>query len=390
MSRHTRLAISSIAISALALLSGCSWLNFGDDDGIEPNELIEFEQQLRVDELWSRDVGEGDTELPLTLVPAVDSGRVFVAGREGRVVAMDTASGDVLWQVDTDFQFSGGPAADNGLVVVGGLNGKVLALDAGTGSEQWRAQVSSEVLAVPAIAGSRIVVRSIDGRVFAFDRADGSRVWVYDSDVPLLTLRGISDPLVRAGMVLVGLDGGSVIALNLDDGTVIWEQAVAVPEGRTELERLVDIDGNMVLIAADLYAASYQGNLAALALESGRISWQREISTPTGVTAMRNRLFVSDDSDNVWAFDRNGGASLWKNDALLYRQLTAPVPVGNVVVVGDLEGYLHVLSADSGEMLARVRIDDSSIDVRPRVENGVVYALSRDGVVAAYRFSEGG
>lgn len=380
--------LSLFGVFALALLTGaCSWLGFDDRDPTDPSKLIAFEPRLEVTELWSRDVGAGGDELGARLVPAVYGGRVFVANREGKVMALNAETGERVWKIDTKVRFGAGPSVAAGLVVLGGIDGTVLALDSQTGEVKWRSQVSSEVLALPAIAGSRVIVRSIDGRIHALNRLTGERMWVFDSDVPLLTLRGISNPIVHSGMVIVGLDGGSVVALSLNDGSTVWKTEIAEPEGRTELARLVDIDGHLALRGRRLYVASYQGYLAFLDARTGRIMWRRPISTSTGVTLDGRRLFVTDENDSVWAFSVNGGGSLWKNDKLLYRKLTAPVPYKDYVVVGDFAGYLHVLSQKTGAMLARVRVGETAIDVRPRVRNGVLYVLTRGGDLAAYRMT---
>lgn len=378
-----------LILTAAVLLSGCGWFS-KEDPATNPADLVDFTPAVKFDRIWSHDVGEGGDDLARKLVPAVDDGHVFVADGEGRVSAFATDGGRRQWRTETGIRASAGPGVGEGIVVVGGLDGDVVALDAASGEELWRAQVSSEVLASPAVSGRRVVVRSVDGRVFGFDRATGRRDWIYDHTVPLLSLRGNSDPVIRAGQVIVGLDNGQVVALNADDGSVIWEQAVSVPEGRTELERLVDMDGHISVVATEVYAAAYQGNLAALSLDSGQQIWSREVSSWQGVRARRTQLFLTDADSNVWSFDRRNGSSLWKQDLLLNRNVSTPAILGEHVLVGDFEGYLHALDAENGNLLGRTHVGDGPIDVAPNVVGDTVYVLTREGRLSAYRLESSG
>ncbi len=373
-----------LAIVCLAVLTGCGWFT-REDPATEPAELTDFTPALDIKRVWSRDAGKGGGELARKLVPAEDGGTVYVAGREGRVTAFDADSGDRLWRTDTGLRASAGPGVGGGVVVLGGLDGTLVTLDADNGEELWRAPVSSEVLSVPAISGSRVVVRCIDGRVFAFERDSGRREWISDHNVPLLTLRGTSDPVIRAGQVILGLDDGKLVALNLSDGSPTWEADIAAREGRTELERLADVDGRTTVVATDVYAVSYGGNLAAVALDSGQQIWSREMSSWQGLTARRTQLFLTDASSNVWSLDRRNGSSLWKQDVLLNRRLTTPAVMGGNVLVGDFDGYLHVLDGETGNLLARTRVGGGPIDVAPNVSGDRVFMLTRDGDLAAYR-----
>lgn len=371
-------------LALVTLIAGCGWFT-RDDPATEPAELIDFSPAMEFDRVWSKDTGEGGGDLARKLVPTVENGTVYVVDREGTVTAYDAEDGNRAWRTETDIRAAAGPGVGNGTVVVGSLDGSIVALDAESGEELWRAPVSSEVLSVPAISGGRVVVRSIDGRTYGFDRQTGRRDWVHDSSVPLLTLRGTSDPVIRAGQVIVGLDNGQVIALNADDGSVIWEQAVAVREGRTELDQLSDVDGHISVVATEVYAASYQGNLVGLSLDSGQQVWSREMSSWQGVTARRTQLYLTDADSNVWAFDRRNGSSLWKQDLLLNRNLSTPAVLDGHVLVGDFEGYLHLLDGENGNLLARTQLGDEPIDVGPTVEGSTAYVLNREGRLAAYR-----
>lgn len=373
-----------VAVVSLALLTGCGWFT-REDPATEPAELTDYSPTVEIRRVWSADAGQGGGELARKLVPAVDGGRVFVAGREGRVTAFDAEDGSRRWRAETGLRASAGPGVGGGVVVLGGLDGTVIALDADSGEQLWSAPVSSEVLSVPAISGSRVVVRCIDGRVFGFDRNTGERQWIFDQTVPLLTLRGTSDPVIRAGQVILGMDDGEIVALNLSDGSEVWVQDIGNREGSTELERLADADGRITVVATEVYAVSYQGNLTGLSLGSGQPQWSREMSSWQGVAARRTRLFVTDATSNVWSLDRRNGSSLWKQDALLNRMLSTPSVMGDRVLVGDFDGYLHVLDGETGELAGRTRVGGDAIDVAPEVVGDLVYVLTRGGDLGAYR-----
>jgi outer membrane protein assembly factor BamB len=269
--------------------------------------------------------------------------------------------------------------------MMGTENGEVFAFDASTGTQLWSATVTSEVLAAPSEADGIVVVRCIDGRVFGLDPDTGQRLWIYDHSVPLLTLRGNSPPLLRAGVVYVGYDGGQVVALDLEDGTLMWEQTLVTTEGRTELERLSDIDGQIVFIASDLLVSSYKNRLASLAADSGRLLWFKDISSATGVAVNRINLALTDKEGNLWMLDRRNGAESWKQDQLLRRDLTRPVFFGSFVVVGDLEGYLHWVNVSDGQFAAREKVGGDGFAGPPLVVGNTLYAMTKKGKLLAYR-----
>jgi len=242
------------ALAALLLLNGCSWIkSWGDDDDPDaPAELVEFEPTLKVGKVWSTGVGSGLDKAGRQLWPAYSSGSLYAADYKGLLMAIDANNGNRRWEIKTKLPFTGGPGVSGNLLLMGTQDGEVYAFDANSGTQLWSATVTSEVLAAPAESDGIVVVRCIDGRVFGLDADTGRRVWIYDHSVPLLSLRGNAPPLLRAGVVFIGYDGGQVVALRQDDGTLMWEQTLVTTEGRTELERLSDIDGQLVFIASDL------------------------------------------------------------------------------------------------------------------------------------------
>ena len=377
-----------LILFVLTLLSfqGCSWIkSWGDEEPGDPAPLVEFEESLAVEKVWSTSVGDGMGKQGLSMAPVFSSGRLYTADYEGRLVVVDANDGKKIWEQKTKQAFSGGPGLDDRHIYMGTIDGRVIAYDRESGVELWNAQVSSEVLAPPASADGIVVVRCIDGRVFGLDDVSGRRTWIYDHSVPLLTLRGNANLLVRAGIAFVGYDDGSVVSLRIDDGTVVWDQTVISPEGRTELDRLSDIGTQMVIVASDLIVSSYKNRLVSLAADSGRLLWFKDISSAGGVVVDRTRLAVSDKEDNLWMLDRRNGSTTWKVDRMSNRGLTRPAFYGNYVVVGDMEGYLHWLDSDIGAFVARVRAGKKGFAAAPLTVGTTLYVLTMKGDLVAYR-----
>lgn len=375
------------ALAALLLLNGCSWIkSWGDDDDPgAPAELIEFESTLKVGKVWSTDVGKGLDNAGRQIRPVYSSGTLFAADYKGLIVAIDAQNGRKQWEIKTELPFSGGPGVSGSLLLMGTENGEVFTFDASTGTQLWSATVTSEVLSAPTVADGIVVVRCIDGRIFGLDVDTGQRLWVYDHSVPLLTLRGNAPLLVRAGVVFIGYDGGQVVALKLEDGTLMWEQTLVTTEGRTELERLSDIDGQLVFIASDLLVSSYKDRLASLAADSGRLLWFKDISSSTGVSVDRVNLTLSDKEGNVWLLDRRNGAESWKNDQLSNRGLTRPVFYGSFIAVGDQEGYLHWINMNSGLFAAREKLGGDGFAGPPLIVGNTLYVMTNKGDLTAFR-----
>lgn len=375
------------ALAALFLLNGCSWIkSWGDDDDPDdPAELVEFEPTLKVGKVWSTDIGKGLDKAGRQLRPAYSSGSLFAADYKGLLMAIDAESGRKQWEIKTKLPFTGGPGISDNLLLMGTQDGEVFAFDASTGTQLWSATVTSEVLAPPAEADGIVVVRCIDGRVFGLDADTGQRIWIYDHSVPLLTLRGNAPLLLRAGVVFVGYDGGQVVALKLNDGTLMWEQTLVTTEGRTELERLSDIDGQLVFIASDLLVSSYKNRLASLAADSGRLLWFKDISSASGVTVDRINLTLSDKDGNVWLLDRRNGAESWKNNQLLRRGLTRAVIYGSFVVVGDGQGYLHWINISDGQFAAREKVGGKGFSGPPLVVGNTLYVMTKKGELTSFR-----
>lgn len=374
-----------------ALLSGCSTLSnfsasiFGGEDNSEPPAKLEtLVDEVRLKKLWSASVGVGYDGQFINLVPAASPDQVFVADRDGRVDAFDLETGKRNWKVKTEAAISAGPGIGEGLVIVGTSDGYILALDALNGELLWKARASSEVLSVPRIDFGKVIVQTTDGNITALNATDGEQLWIFDRSVPTLTLRGTSTPAIDRGLVVAGFSNGKLVGISAEKGFAVWETSVAIPSGRSEIERMVDIDGDPVIVGGAIYVTTFQGSIAVIDVTNGNSGWKRDMSSYAGLDVDFSQVYVTDDMSNVWALTRNSGSSVWKLDQLQHRSLTAPVSFDQYVAVGDFEGYVHLLSRRDGHIAARVKVDSKGITARPRVQNDILYVYGDGGKLAAY------
>ena len=379
--------VAGFALAAL-LLGGCTTVKNlfdgrGKDKSLEPTPLVQITPSVNVARLWSASIGGGEKSLGMGQHPAIADGRVYAAAVDGGVHALDLKTGQSVWRYASELPLSGGPGAGEGLVVVGSLEGDVIALDAATGTEKWKAKVGNEVLAAPAIGGGTVYVHSNDGRVTAFDAATGERRWFYSVEVPTLTVRGSGPVTIGPGIVFVGNDNGNMTALSATDGGVLWSTPVAEPDGRSELERMADVDGAVVIDNTMLFATSYKNHTIAIDGPSGQIVWDRENGGPRGLGLSNSAVVVTDPVGKVWALDKNSGASLWQQDGLAHRNTSAPAVQGDYAVVGDLEGVVHWLRLNDGAFAARAEIG-GPITGQPVVSDGVVVVQTTEGQLAAF------
>lgn len=390
-----------IMLASLVGLAGCH--SFKKENVQPPTPLAkDFTPTVQVTRLWHTSVGDGAGTSGVRLRPAVVDGVLYAASTDGKLAALDAGSGKTLWSKSTrthgwfgwgdkkrqDARYAGGPAVQGDLLTVGTLDGHVYAMSAKDGSPRWDVEVSSQVLASPVIVGDIVIVRTGDGRIYALDVTTGERRWVYDQDtVPLLSLRGNGSLLVANGVLFFGSDDGKLVALRLDNGAKLWEQKLSSGEGRTEIDRLSDADGAILLDGSTLFGSAYHGNLMAIDGPSGRPLWSHPFSSFESLAVNDNALFGVDDASRVWAFDKSGGADMWKNEALMYRWATAPAVQGHYVVLGDVEGYVHWLQVGDGALAARQRLSKKAIRAQPLVVGDVVYVEDVQGHIGAYRLS---
>jgi outer membrane protein assembly factor BamB len=375
--------------TSLLLLNGCGtvagWLE--DDVYIAPpSELIEFTHEFEPDVLWTVNTGEGAVDNYSNLSAWLQDTMIVTVDSEGTVNSFDNQSGQHFWKQSLDFPVVAGVGGGEGKIIVGSVEGELVALTQETGEFLWKQKLSSEILAPPKLAKGIVVARTADGRTTGVSATDGNVLWNYQRTVPLLSLRGASAPVIYEDMVIAGYANGKLVALSLTDGAVLWEKSVAVPRGRSELDRLVDIDSDPVVVNGIIYVVAYHGRLAAIRAASGDIVWARDMSSRAGLDVEQyDSVYVTDDEDNVWAVEDGSGNGLWRQTRLLRRAATAPVIVGENVIVGDYEGYVHWLSRKDGHFVARLQVADSAIQSKPIVKDNIVYITASGGKLIALR-----
>jgi outer membrane protein assembly factor BamB len=381
----------------LALLSGCAGLDtlkdayegigeyFGGKDNAEPpKELQPLETSHKLTVLWSESIGKGFDEQNVNLSPAITESTIYVADRRGLLQARSRLNGDKLWSVDTELAFSAGPSISKDKLILGTTNAEIVSFNLADGTLAWKSTVSSEVLAQPRSSDGVVVVRSTDGHITGLDEKTGGTLWTFERTSPLLAVRSHGAPIIADDMVLDGYGSGKLSALQIKDGKPAWEVTVAIPHGRSEIDRLVDLDSNPAVRGDTIYVSGYQSGVAALSLRDGDIQWRTDkMSSHTGLVNNRRSLFLTDANSDVWQIDARDGGDLWKQSDLHQRRLTAPALVKSMLVVGDLEGYVHALSQEDGSLQARVQIDSTPIEVPPVVFDDVIYVYTSGGKLAA-------
>ncbi len=350
----------------------------------EPAELAKIAApSFKPREVWSTDTGAGGGAEPRGFRIAHAGDVLYTADHEGRVSAISARDGKKLWRQSLKLNVGGGPGVAGERLAVGTLDGEVVALERSDGKLAWRAPVAGEVLSPPAGTAEVLVANSLSGRIYGFGTRSGQRLWSFDRNVPTLTLRGNAGPVIADGRMLAGLDSGKLIAADIQNGQVLWETAVSLPAGRTELERLVDIDTEAALTADAAYVASYGSNLGAVDLTSGDLRWRQPIASSAGLATDGQRVYVSDVDGRVLALDAATGATLWKQEGLMHRAPSRPVVHAGYVAVGDLDGYVHWLSTSDGKIAARARPVGAAIITPPLVLGNRLFVLDADGQLSA-------
>ncbi len=383
-----KLTRTLVALAVLVGLSGCEtigeWFDDEDYDPTAPVELTDINETVVLDKRWSRSIGNGQGDGLYRLNPLLADGVIYAVSEEGELAAFDADSGKLRWESELEIPISGGVGKYRDSLLLGGADGLVMRLSAEDGSEIWRRPVTGEVLAAPQSNGEVVVAQAYDGKLMAFDYETGEKLWTFSNDVPVLTLRGTSTPIIYNDFVIAGFADGKVIAVSLDSGSVVWEARVAIAQGRSEIERIVDIDGTMAVQGAELYVASYQGRIVALEMRAGRKLWQRNVSSVSGVSVGFGNVYVADEDGTVSAFLRNGQSIRWQNIELGYRELSRPTPIGSYVAVVDFEGYLHLLSQVDGVIVGRDRPDSDGARADMIAKGNILYVYGNSGELIAY------
>ncbi len=394
----TTLLVCSIWLTGCSLFSWLPWVDEKAESVDEPAKLVAFKSEIKIDRKWRKSVGKGLGKKYQRMEPAILADRIYAADGYGLVNAYDRFSGKLLWserigrpekkgfsffsRKDTSF-VTGGVGVGHGMVLLGSTRAEVVALDAGDGHEIWRTLVSSEVLNKPVVGDDLVFVQTSDGQLVGLEPETGIRRWSFDSQVPILTLRGTSAPVVRNGVVYAGFATGKLVAFKEPSGEVLWEQRVMLPQGRSDLDRIVDIDGTALVTGSAVFAASYQGRIKALRRQDGGVLWERDTSSYLNLSEGYGQVYVIDDKDKIIALDQRNGDVVWEQTGLHLRRLSSPAVFSNYLVTADAEGYLHVLAQSDGRFMGRRKVGDG---VRSPIiyADGLFYVLDNGGGLSAF------
>ncbi len=375
----------AFSLSACSMVSG--WFDSDDEDPTAPAELVDIEQTVNIKKRWSVGVGNGQGKGFYTLQPAISGDIIYAAAADGEIKAINRQTGKTLWKTDLETSLSGGVGVYGDALLLGSSDGFVLKVSANSGEIQWSTRLQGEVLAPPQGDGRVVVAQTYDGKLQGLDFDSGEKRWTYDSNVPVLTIRGTSTPILSNDTVFAGFANGRVLAFNAENGSVLWEVRVAISQGRSEIERIVDVDGTMALVGSELYAASYQGRVVAIDVASGRKIWQQDVSSFSGVSQGFGNVYVADQDGTLSAFLRNGQGVRWQQTALGYRGLSRPTPVSSYVAVADLEGIVHLVSQVDGEFAGRVKAGGGGARADMLADGNLLYVFNNDGKLIAYEIT---
>ena len=372
----------------LLLISGCStfqeWFGSEEEDATAPVELERIDTKVKLKKQWSTKIGDGQGDGFYKITPTLVDDVLYVASSDGEVAAISAADGDRLWRVELERPLSGGVGYHDRSLYLGGADGSVLQLSADDGVVEWEAPVSGEVLAAPAVSDDWVIVQTYDGKLLGFQPGADEPAWTFTSDVPVLTLRGTSTPILVGDNAIAGFGDGKVVAVDVNSGNVSWESRIGVPQGSSEIDRIVDIDGAMTQQGIELFVASYQGRVAALDSRTGRKLWQQNVSSVTGTHVGFGNVYVADVDGTLSAFLRTGQGVRWQNIELGYRQLSRPTPVSSYVATVDFDGYLHLLSQVDGQIVGRTKIGGDAARADMIADSGRLIIFADNGQLLAY------
>ena len=367
-----RVSTATLCVAALAV-QGCAWLGIGDKKLPALSELKTNNASVA----WTANVGKSGGFM---FTPAFADRAVYAAGRDGSIYALSEEGGRVVTRMDAKSYLTGGVGAADGIIGVAG-KGEILAMDT-SGRSLWKAQIAGEVLAPPVLALGNMIVRTSDGRIIALNRIDGKRKWVYPRAAPALTLRTNASVLINRGVIYAGYPGGKLVALELDTGKPIWEATISLPRGSNELERIADVSGLPFLDDTRICAAVYQGRTGCLETLNGNVLWSREISSADGVAIDTRHLYVADTEGVVFALDKTNGATVWKQEKLKGRDPSTPITLKDRIVIGDRQGFVHVLSLENGDLTGRIATDGSRVVSLSANNDRAIVQTEKGGVFA--------
>ena len=375
--------LSACAGFSAASLNPLGW--FSDDEIDLPTPLVTIPVEATLIRQWSVNVGNGQGSNYTEITPSIDGGVIYAASEDGVLVAIEISTGNTLWRTRVEGVITGGVGSGEGLVMIATESAEVIVLDQADGTFKWQQAVSSEVLSAPQTNGDVVVAQTVDDKLVALDFDDGEQRWIYETTQPALTLRGSSKPVIAANAVIAGFSNGTLVAVSAEDGVYLWEERVAVPEGEYDIDRVIDVDGDLLLDGGRILAASYQGNLMAFEVTSGRIVWGMEASSYHGMAQGFGNIYYCDDQSQVFAIRDNSEDIVWGNSDLLNREITAPTAVGNYIAVADYDGYVHLLSQIDGRIVGRIQVDNDGVRANLLASNGRLYVFGNSGRLTAYQ-----
>ena len=375
-----------LKLAPVLLIASLLLLSCGDKDNSEPPApLTKIEQALRVIVDWKTNTGAGIDTASYNMRPLLVQDQIFSVDTRGLVKSIDTESGRVNWSTETGIAAITGLAGTAAVIIASSRDGDLNAYDILVdGLElRWSTRLKGEIRALPLIAGEQVFVRTVDGHLSALSLNDGSVQWIVSRRVPALSLTGNSQPVVRGDLVIAGFDDGKISAFSRADGQTVWETTVSRPTGRTEIERMVDLDGQFILRDGIIYISSYQGRLAAIQAIDGNLLWSRKFSSYQSIVADQDALYLSSDNSHIWSIDRRTGSAFWKQEALHARKITAPLLIDDKLVVADLEGYVHWLDKSDGALRGRVRPTSSRHIAQPLVWDNRIMVIDSEGILSS-------
>lgn len=374
-------------MSAVALLAACS----ATDTFEQPAPVPEVVSTVELQEVWEMSVGDGHDGSFLYLEPLYTGDMIYAASADGEVYAVEPDDGNVLWERDVDQELMAGVGGDQSLLYLVTRDARLLALSREDGEEVWSATLPNEALAAPRSNNSMVVAQSIDGKVHAFNAADGEKLWQYDSAMPPLSLRAAASPLVGADLVLASLANGRLMALSNETGQPVWQYQVGEPAGRTELERLVDVSGEPLILESAAMVVGYQGKLALVDIESGREIWSKAASSLHSPMIGGGNIFLAASNGDVIGLRGQDRREIWRQDKLAWRQLTQPIVLDDYLLVGDFEGYIHLLSVEDGSLQGQLEYDDEGLRVPfKQMSDGRVLVYSNSGEMSVFTLEKRG
>ena len=350
------------------------------DNAAPPAELVSFTETTKLKVLHEVEYGDSVSQY-IRINPLELEKEIVFSDSKGQVTVFDKNDFKIRWQKTYNVNYTSAIGGNKNLYLLGTRSGEVIAINPVNGDVSWRVSVSSEVLTRPVLSANTVIIKTIDGQLTALNAQTGKQKWIYQREVPALSVRGNSAPYLLQDKVITGLDNGKLVVINIDTGILFWEKTITVPRGRSEVERLVDLDADLIINESIIYIAGFQGRVVALDLKSGTFLWAKKMSVTKNMTLESNRLYITDDNSHVWSLDATTGATIWKQTDFSSRMLTSPIVMGDKLLLADYQGYLHVIAKADGHQLGRVQVDDKGFDVNPVVIADKIYLQSKRSVI---------